>query len=149
MAMSTCRVWCVFFVLVCVVLCSPGRRLYGKQLLHTSPLAVRNASGSLKSDPLGRSAPTYHHGNNSRPHEPVTAGIKEEIPAKYRKRYEEWKQDFLSTESGHQQWESYAGSSGFLLTITIARENRNGATTGKYRWDDSGKLVAATIVLRG
>jgi hypothetical protein len=146
-AMSTSRVKCVLLVLVCVGLCSPARFSYGKQLGRTNPLPVRNASGSLKADPLGRSEPTYHSGNNRRPPEPVTVGIKEEIPAKYRKRYEEWKQDFLSTKSGQQQWESYAGSSGFLLVITIARENRNGAATGKYKWDDSGKLVAATIVL--
>jgi len=145
--MSTGRLWCVFLVLACVGISSPARFSYGKQLLRTNPLPVRNASGSLKSDSLGRSAPIYRRGNNSRPPAPVTAGIKEEIPAKYGKRFEEWKQDFLSTKSGQQQWESYAGSSGFLLTITMARENRNGAMTGKYKWDDSGKLVAATIVL--
>jgi hypothetical protein len=82
-----------------------------------------------------------------RVHEATTAGIREEIPQKYRKRYEDWKKEFLSTETGHQQWEAYAGSSRFLLTITIVRENRNGATTGKYKWDDSGNLIAATIVL--
>ena len=145
---STSRVSCVLLVLVCVGLCSPARFSYGKQNEHTRPLPVRNASDLLnKLDPSGLSAPTYHRGNNSRLPASDTVGIKEQIPEKYRRRYEEWKKDFLSTESGHQQWESYAGSSGFLLTITIARENRNGATTGKYKWDESGKLVAATIVL--
>jgi hypothetical protein len=98
-------------------------------------------------DSSGRSAPNYHHSNNSRLPDPVTVGIKEEIPEKYRKRYEEWKKDFLSTENGRQQWEAYTGNSHFLLTIKMTRENRNGAATGSYKWDDSGKLVAATIVL--
>lgn len=147
MAMSTSRVLCVFLVLVCVVLCSPPRFSYGKQLVHTNPLSVRNASGPLKSDSPGLSVPTYHPRNNVRLPEPVTGGIKEEIPERYKKRYEEWKRDFLSTASGQQQWENYTGNSRFLLTIKVARENRNGAATGGYKWDDSGRLVAATIVL--
>jgi hypothetical protein len=145
--MSTSRAWCVFLVLVCVGLTSTTRFSYGKQLVHMNPLPVRTASGSLMSDASGLSAPTHHSGNNSRLPEPVAVGIREEIPEKYKKRYEEWKKDFLSTQTGHQQWQAYAGSSAFLLTITIARENKNGAATGKYKWDDSGKLVAATIVL--
>jgi YD repeat-containing protein len=74
-------------------------------------------------------------------------GIREEIPERYKKRYEEWKKDFLSTETGRQQWDAYNANPHFLLTIKIARANRNGAATEGYKWDDSGRLVAATIVL--
>jgi len=74
-------------------------------------------------------------------------GIKEVIPAKYATRYLAWKKDFLSTEAGREQWDIYAKNQEFTLTITVSRENAEGAATGKYRWDPSGKLVAATITL--
>lgn len=74
-------------------------------------------------------------------------GIKEVIPAKYTTRYQAWKKDFLSTEAGREQWDIYANNPQFTLTITVSRENAEGAATGKYRWDPSGKLVAATITL--
>ena len=74
-------------------------------------------------------------------------GIKEVIPAKYSTRYLAWKKDFLSTEAGKAQWAIYEDNPGFTLTITVSRDNAEGAATGKYRWDSSGKLVAATITL--
>jgi YD repeat-containing protein len=74
-------------------------------------------------------------------------GIKETIPGKYAARYEAWKKEFLSTESGRRQWEFYDHNSNFTLAITMSSENTEGAGTGKYKWDDSGKLVAATITL--
>lgn len=74
-------------------------------------------------------------------------GIKEVIPAKYAARYLAWKKDFLSSEAGKAQWAVYEGNPHFTLTITVSRENAEGAATGKYRWDQSGQLVAATITL--
>jgi len=74
-------------------------------------------------------------------------GIKEVIPAKYAARYQAWKKDFLSTEAGRDQWAIYEKNPDFTLTITVSRDNAEGAATGKYRWDASGKLVAATITL--
>lgn len=74
-------------------------------------------------------------------------GIKEIIPAKYATRYLAWKNDFLSTQAGKDQWAIYENNPNFTLTITVSRENAEGAATGKYRWDQSGKLVAATITL--
>lgn len=74
-------------------------------------------------------------------------GIKEVIPAKYVARYQSWKKDFLSTQAGKDQWAIYENNPQFTLTITVSRENAEGAATGKYRWDSSGKLVAATITL--
>ena len=76
-----------------------------------------------------------------------SAGIREEIPAKYLERYKAWKNDFLATESGRQQWHRYATDSALKLTITVTRDNAEGATTGKYKWNESGQLIAATIVL--
>jgi YD repeat-containing protein len=150
-ATSTSRLWWVFLVLVCVGLSSQAHFSYGKQLPKSAPPSDGKYSALSRLDPAGTS-PTGRplvscRGNSGGPPEPVNVGIREEIPEKYRKRYEEWKKDFLSTQIGQQQWEAYAGNSHFLLTITMARENRNGAATGKYKWDDSGKLVAATIAL--
>lgn len=76
-----------------------------------------------------------------------TGGIKEEIPAKYAARYLAWKKEFLSTESGRQQWELYQNNPNLTLTITVARDNSEGATTGKYKWNEAGQLSAATIAL--
>src|ERR1044071_8219841 len=74
-------------------------------------------------------------------------GIKEVMPAKYTERYLAWKKDFLSTDAGREQWDIYEKNPAFTLTITVSRDNAEGAATGKYRWDSSGKLVAATITL--
>jgi len=74
-------------------------------------------------------------------------GIKEDIPAKFTGRYQEWKTEFLATEAGRNQWAFYQTNPNFTLTITMSRENAEGATTGKYRWNDAGQLIAATITL--
>ncbi len=74
-------------------------------------------------------------------------GIREEIPAKYAERYQAWKKEFLATESGRQQWHRYSTDPNLKLTITVSRDNSEGATTGKYKWNESGELIAATIVL--
>jgi YD repeat-containing protein len=75
------------------------------------------------------------------------SGIKEEIPAKYANRYREWKEEFMSTEAGRNQWASYENNPNFLLRIAISRDNAEGATTGNYEWNAAGQLVAATITL--
>lgn len=74
-------------------------------------------------------------------------GIKEEIPDRYRPRYEQWKNAFLATETGRRQWEGYAHNNHLTLTITISGENQHGATTGKYRWNEAGELIGVTIAL--
>ncbi len=74
-------------------------------------------------------------------------GIRELIDNRYRARYKEWKDEFLSTEIGRAQWELYSRHQGFVLTIIIVSGNEHGAGTGKYKWNDSGELVAATITL--
>ncbi len=78
-----------------------------------------------------------------------TSGVREVISDKYKTRYEAWKEEFLSTDIGRAQWEMYAHHPRLLLTITVANngKNANGAGSGKYKWNDAGELVAATIVL--
>jgi YD repeat-containing protein len=74
-------------------------------------------------------------------------GIKEDIPSKYAARYLSWKEEFLSTQAGRDQWAFYQNNPHFSLTITLSRDNAEGATTGNYKWNAAGQLVAATITL--
>lgn len=76
-----------------------------------------------------------------------TAGIREVIPTEYQRRYQEWKNEFLSADIARQQWEMYAHHSHLALTITISNNANTGAGSGKYKWNDAGELVAATITL--
>jgi len=74
-------------------------------------------------------------------------GIREEVPEKYLVRYEQWKKEFLATETARQQWAAYQNNPNFTLTIVVSRDNPEGGTTSNYRWNDAGRLVAATITL--
>ena len=75
------------------------------------------------------------------------SGIKENIPTKYQTQYQAWKHAFLITETGRRQWELYENNPRFSLTIVMSDDNPNGASTGKYKWDEAGQLIAATITL--
>ena len=79
---------------------------------------------------------------------PKDGGIKEEIPSKYRDRFEKWKSELLTTELGRDQWDKYANDKSFILTIVVSG-SRKGAGTDKYLWNTDGKLVGATITLSG
>ena len=78
---------------------------------------------------------------------PTDGGIRLDIPDKYKDRFEAWKGELLSTDFGRQEWDQYADNKNFVLTITISGKKGKGAGTDKYQWDDSGKLVGATITL--
>jgi hypothetical protein len=78
---------------------------------------------------------------------PSSGGIREAIDDKYNTRYQQWKTEFLSTDIGRAQWEMYAHHPRLMLTITVSASNPEGAATGKYKWNDSGELIAATITL--
>lgn len=82
-----------------------------------------------------------------RPMDDQKSGIREEIPEKYANRYREWKEEFLATEAGRDQWAAYQNNPHFVLKIGISRNNPEGATTGNYEWNGAGQLVAATITL--
>jgi hypothetical protein len=78
---------------------------------------------------------------------PTNGGIREDIPQKYKERYERWKAELLSTTYGAQQWESYANNKGFILTIAISDKRGQGGGTDGYFWDEDGNFVGATITL--
>lgn len=79
--------------------------------------------------------------------EPTSGGIREAVDNRYKQRYHQWKSEFLSTEIGRAQWEMYTHNPRVVLTITVGSDNANGAGSGGYKWNDSGELIAATIVL--
>ena len=74
-------------------------------------------------------------------------GIREVVDGKYKERYQEWKDEFLSTATGRAQWEMYAHHPRLVLNITVTEANPHGAGSGKYKWNGSGELVEATISL--
>jgi YD repeat-containing protein len=126
-------------------------------LLASVSLAVSPA-GRTAYEPAGQQASEFfypsliaaYHG--AKPVETASdddraRGIKEEIPIKYLTRYGQWKAEFLATEAGRNQWASYATNPHFTLTIAVSRDNAEGATTGNYKWNAAGQLIAATITL--
>lgn len=78
---------------------------------------------------------------------PSDGGILENVPAKYRARFEKWKAEFVSTKFGKDLWETYANNKEFVLRIVISRERKHGAGTDDFEWDETGRLVGATITL--
>jgi hypothetical protein len=78
---------------------------------------------------------------------PTDGGIKEDVPSKFRTRYERWKAELLATDVGRDQWQRYAANSQFVLTIRVANSKGKGAGTDKYQWDGDGRFVGATITL--
>lgn len=74
-------------------------------------------------------------------------GINEVVPQEYRHRYERWKSELLATEYGQRLWKNYSENTRFLLTIVVSGKRKFGAGTDSYEWDDSGRLIAATITI--
>jgi hypothetical protein len=112
----------------------------------TAPVPATTAIDALSAESLI----TSYHANIERTlstRDEAGVGIKEDVPPKYAARYLAWKNEFLSTEAGRTQWAWYQSNPNFTLTIAVSRENAEGATTGKYKWSESGQLVAATITL--
>ncbi len=81
------------------------------------------------------------------PHSSDEVGVRENVPDKYKLRYQQWKNEFLATETGREQWAFYQSNPTFTLTVVVSRDNAEGGTTTNYKWNESGKLVAATITL--
>lgn len=75
-------------------------------------------------------------------------GLDEQVPEKYRGRYDRWKKTFLSTGVGRELWRRYACSPDFRLTIVVSDGLGQGGRVklDDYRWA-AGRLVSATIIL--
>ena len=117
-------------------------------------VAMTTALAAMNISAFGSSTPSVFHLESDTHHDttihivdtPTDGGIREEIPIKYRERFEKWKSELLATEWGREQWDKYANNRSFVLTIVVSG-NRKGAGTDKYLWNDEGKLVGATITL--
>ncbi|CAN5408426.1 hypothetical protein BH10ACI2_BH10ACI2_04010 [soil metagenome] len=144
----------IAFAVVCVPLCafagvtdSQGAsdiRIYNSFLGYgNAGLSFLNAGNGVGD--FYETFPNDTHGTVVKT--PTDGGIREDIAVKYKERYEKWKTEFLSTEFGRQQWDSYANNKNFILTISIASSKGKGAGTDKYLWDDAGNFVGATIML--
>lgn len=102
---------------------------------------------------LSASVAGYHRYtvNSVQPDESVylteRGGIREQVPEKYVTRYQKWKEEFLATDTGREQWASYQNNPNFTLTLIVTRDNPEGGNTSSYRWNEQGELVAATITL--
>lgn len=125
------------FLLPSILLC-----LSSAALSATRPAAPRDAHHG--EDFVARHAAEARRAAPRRRDKP---GIHEVVPDKYRARYAGWKKEFLSTETGRAQWESFEKSERLALTVVVTRDNAKGAGTGQYKWDDEGRLVEASIVL--
>jgi YD repeat-containing protein len=104
-----------------------------------SPLLEKSVSAAVRGEPRNTAVKPSAR--------PSDTGIREIIEDKYKKRYEAWKAEFLASDIGRKEWDSFEHSDHFLLTITISDENARGGGTSKYKWNDAGELVAATITL--
>lgn len=78
---------------------------------------------------------------------PTDGGIREDVPQKYRVRFEKWKAELLSTDFGRKQWESYLNNRSFVLTIKVSGSRGSDAGTDKFQWDENGNFVGATITI--
>ncbi len=104
-------------------------------------------SSSVKAPPLHSQNQSFENAARELFLPPSSNGIKEVIASKYEKRYQEWKTEFLSTEMGRAEWDAYAHNTKFVLTIVVSDENSHGGGTSQYKWDDTGRLIAATVTL--
>lgn len=78
---------------------------------------------------------------------PTDGGIREQIPDKFKERYQRWKLELLASDFGKKQWNTYAENKKFILIITVSSDEKQGAGTGDYQWNEKGELVGATITL--
>lgn len=139
--MRSMRMLWLLLVLTCLFWVVPSQRVEARQ-----PANVRRPSDVLTAKDIGqRASAAFTSGSYAAP--AASGGIRETIDIKYKERYKEWKTEFLSTDIGRAQWEMYAHHPRLVITITVDANNPNGASTGKYKWNDSGELVAATITL--
>ena len=138
--MKVIRILRLFLLLTSLFLLLPSQRLRAmpdcRQKRSTEPATRELTETSTRALGLYAYPGTTH-----------TGGIREVISKEYQAQYREWRDEFLSTKIGRTQWEMYMNNSQFVLTISIGRNNENGAATGKYKWDESGHLIAATIML--
>ena len=131
----------ILLLLTCLFWLVPSRRIEARY-----PAKAQMGPDVLTAKDSGQRTPAAS-ARDSYAAPPASGGIRESINIKYKERYQEWKTEFLSTDIGRAQWDMYAHHPRLVITITVDSSNSQGASTGKYKWNDSGDLVAATITL--
>lgn len=134
--MRTMRMFLMLTLFSSLAWLAPIARSHARPLAKTSDTLERISGETLSTSTRASSAAPSDSG-----------GIREALSDKHQKRYQEWKTEFLSTDIGRAQWEMYAHHPRLVLTITVSDSNPEGAGTGKYKWNEAGELVAATITL--
>ena len=71
--------------------------------------------------------------------------IVENIDKKYKKHYEQWKSQLLSTKEGQRLWNKFANDKSFTVTISVSNNQENGALTTPVI--QNGGITGANIVL--
>jgi hypothetical protein len=140
--MKATRKFSPFLLLASFFWLTPAPQLNARPPAHARTVGAGSFDSSLTNSKRGLARAT-----SPEPVAPESGSIRELIDDRYKTRYQTWKNEFLSTDIGRAQWEMYAHHPRLVLTITIAGANPNGAATGKYKWNSSGELIAATIVL--
>jgi hypothetical protein len=120
-------------------------KLFGVLSFSVITLLIASLSPAVHASLMGNSG-AYNDQVNAR-RKPGDAGIREVVSQDARHRYQNWKEELLSTEFGRQEWNYYANSKDFLLTIIVSEDRKYGAGTDDFEWDDDGNLIAATITL--
>jgi hypothetical protein len=69
------------------------------------------------------------------------------ISSRDKARYQVWKDEFLSTETGRREWQAHAQDTRLLLTIATSTDNRYGAAIGHYEWNRSGNCPPPRLLL--
>jgi hypothetical protein len=128
-------------------LCLAASVLFGSlpTLKAQDAVGLRRSRSALARTDLSHSYRTGGNGSVSTGSE--TGGIKETIDNRYKQRYQNWKNEFLSTEIGRAQWDLYNRHPHLQITITVVPGDSHGAGSGNYKWNEAGELTAATIVL--
>jgi hypothetical protein len=140
--MTVIRKCFLFLLLASFSWLAPSQQLKARTLTNLPPV-----KGSLPDSSATNSKRALARTVSPGPAAPESGRLREVIEDRYKSRYQVWKKEFLSTDIGRAQWEMYAHHPRLVLTITIAENNPNGAATGKYKWNESGELIAATIAL--
>lgn len=140
--MRTMRMLWLFLLFTSLVWLAASPRVEARQ-----PTKVRRTPIGSRSNDFAQRIPVAFERESYAAPGASSGGIREAIDDKYKTRYQQWKTEFLSTDIGRAQWEMYAHHPRLMLTITIAANNPQGAATGKYKWNESGELIAATIIL--
>jgi len=96
-------------------------------------------------DPQRFNLYAYARNNPLKFTDPNGDDIVENIDKKYKKRYEQWKSQLLSTKEGQRLWNKFTNDQNFTVTISVSKSQQNGAKTTPVVQNDS--VTGANVAL--